>query len=138
VAGIGLKRLESQIRFLISDALQNRLSDPRLEQIASVMRVEVSPDLSFADIYISVMGSSGQQKAYLRALQGAHGKLQSLVAKPLRTRVCPTLRFFLDQSIKKSLETGQLIDRAVAALDDDAEELRPEGDRADEGEDQIE
>lgn len=116
MAAIGLKRLASQIRLVISDAMQNKLADPRLERIASVTRVQVTPDLSFADVYISVMGTDGQQAGYIKALGHAHGFLQSLLAKHLHTRTCPSIRFHLDQSLKKGAETLQMIDQAMADL----------------------
>lgn len=114
VARIGLQRLASQIRLVVSDAMQNKLSDPRLDRIGSVLRVEVSPELAFANVYISVMGTEGQQSSYIQALQGAHGKVQKLLARKLRTRTCPSLRFHLDQSLKQGMETIRLIDKAMA------------------------
>ena len=117
MARVGLQRLASQVRLVISDAIQNKLSDPRLERIASVTRVELSPDLSFADIYISVMGTESQQKVYMKGLAHAHGVLQSLVARKLRTRTCPSVRLHLDQSLKKGFETIRMIDQAMEELD---------------------
>jgi ribosome-binding factor A len=114
MAEIALKRLASQIRLVVSDALQNRLADPRLERIASITRVEVTADLSFADVCISVMGTEGQQRGFMSAMNSAHGKIQRLVAKNLRTRICPILRFHLDESLKRGFETIQLIDKAMA------------------------
>jgi len=113
---MAVKRLASQIRLIISDALQNKLADPRLERLASITRVEISLDMSFADVYISVMGTEGQQGAYMTALRRAHGLLQSMVARKTRTRTCPTLRFHLDQSLKKGFETIKLIDKVAAEL----------------------
>ena len=106
-------RLESQIRLIISNALQTKLSDPRLDRIASVTQVELTADLSFADVYISVMGNDSQQRTFMRGLEHAHGVLQRMVAKNLQTRVCPTLRLHLDQSIKKGFETMKLIDKSI-------------------------
>lgn len=118
MAEIALKRLASQIRLVVSDAIQNRLADPRLERIASITRVEVTADLSFADVCISVMGTEGQQRGFMSAMDSAHGKIQRLVAKNLRTRICPILRFHLDDSLKRGFETIQLIDKAMADAPD--------------------
>jgi ribosome-binding factor A len=114
MAKIGLQRLASQIRLVVSDAMQKKLSDPRLERMASITRVEITADLSFADVSISVMGTESQQRAYMRAMDTAHGVFQRLVAKNLRTRTCPTLRFHLDQSIKRGFETLELIEKSMA------------------------
>ena len=130
MAKITVKRLASQIRLIVSDALQNRLSDPRLERLASVTRIEVSADLSFADVYISVMGTDRQQGTYMKALDHAHGHVQSLVARKLRTRTCPTVRFHLDQSIKKGIETIRLIDQAMSQMSH-PRDSGPRGDASD-------
>lgn len=114
MAKIGIQRLSSQIRLVISTAMQKKLMDPRLERMASITLVEVTDDLSFADVSISVMGTESEQRAYMRALNQAHGVLQRLVAKAVRARTCPTLRFHLDQSIKKGFKTLQLIEKSEA------------------------
>ena len=117
MAKIGLQRMASQIRLVVSDGLQNKLADPRLALIASITRVEVAANLAFADVYISVMGSENQQRTYIKAIGHAHGVLQSMVAKKIRIRTCPVLRFHLDNSIKVGLETSELIDRTIVESD---------------------
>jgi len=107
--------LESQIRLVISEAMRKKLSDPRLELMASITRVEITADLSYADVNFSIMGTDSQQRAFMRAMDRAHGILQGLVAKNLRTRTCPTLRFHLDQSLKRGFETMQVIEKSKAA-----------------------
>lgn len=130
----------SQIRLVVSDAMQKKLSDPRLERMASITRVEITADLSFADVSISVMGTESQQRAYMRAMDNAHGVLQRLVAKNLRTRTCPTLRFHLDQSIKRGFETMELIEKSMAerAQREGTKGTQTAADRADAGHDNHE
>ncbi len=110
---IGIKRVESQIRLIITEALSRHLSDPRLDKIASITKVEVSGDFAFADVYFSVMGGEDEQQEFMDGIERARGVLQKMVAKKLRTRTCPRLRFYPDQSIKQSFETMQAIDRAM-------------------------
>jgi ribosome-binding factor A len=96
--------------------------------MASIVRVELSRDLSFADVSISVMGTEAQQRAYMKGMERAHGLLQKMVARNLRTRTCPTLRFHLDQSIKKGFEVMSLIDKSEAER---AEREREQADTTD-------
>lgn len=84
--------------------------------MASVTRVRVTADLQYADVWISVMGSPGQQRATLAGLKHAGGYLQALLARQLAARQCPVLRFRLDESIKRGFETLRLIDQAMAEL----------------------
>lgn len=108
--------LEAVVRLVVSNALQNKMSDPRLHVMSSVTRVELAQDMSSAQVYISVMGTEGQQRGFMRALKGAGGIIQSMVARKLTTRTCPTLKFHLDQSLKKGFETIQKIEQAMAEL----------------------
>lgn len=99
---------------VVSQAIQKKLSDPRLERMASITRVEITADMSFADVHISVMGTESQQRAFMRAMDSAHRIVQEMVGKNLKTRTCPTLRFRLDQSLKRGFETMQLIEKSMA------------------------
>ena len=47
--------------------IMRELNDPRLSGMPSITRVKVSPDLSIADVYLTIMGTPGQQTAALNA-----------------------------------------------------------------------
>ena len=110
------ERVASVIQRVVGDALTHRLSDPRLSPLTSVTRVEVSGDLQFAKVRVSVMGSEPEQRKTMAGLNSALRFVQSLVARELQTRVCPRLSFHLDPSIKGALETNRLIDESMAEL----------------------
>jgi ribosome-binding factor A len=112
------EKIASLIRNVVGEAISHRLNDPRISPMASVTRVKVTGDLQFADVWVSVMGGEGEQRATLTGLTHASGHIQSLLARALMTRHCPTLRFKLDDSIKKGFETLRLIDRTMAELDE--------------------
>ncbi len=109
-------RIGSLIRTLVAEAIQTRLSDPRIVPITSITRVQVSEDLSVARIAVSVMGSETQRQECLRALRRAAGRLRSLLGEELTLRKLPVLAFRLDDSIRGSFETVQQIERAMQAL----------------------
>ncbi|MCK6484761.1 MAG: 30S ribosome-binding factor RbfA [Phycisphaerae bacterium] len=112
--GHRLERLGSVIRGVVSDAILSRVSDPRVSRLTSITRVNVSADLKFADVYFSVMGSEVEGRTTLRGLQSARGMIQSLLARDLTIRQCPLLRFHLDDSIKKGIETVRALDKLAA------------------------
>lgn len=102
------------IREVVSDAISNRLNDPRIEPLTSITRVEVTADLEFAKVWVSVMGEEPAQRKTLAGLRSAVGYMQKLVAHALSIRTCPRLSFHLDQSIKKGEETLRLIEQVMA------------------------
>ena len=109
-------RVGSLIRSIVSEAIQSRLSDPRIESLTSITRVDVSADLSVARVHVSVMASDAKQKLCLQALQHAAGRLRALVARQVEMRQIPHLDFCLDDSVQRAFETVQAIDTAIAEL----------------------
>ena len=109
-----VEKVASIIRSVVSDAIANRLSDPRISPFASVTRVDVSGDLRHTTVFISVLGDEASGRKTMAGLEHAKGHVQSLLAKRLTTRQCPHLRFRLDESIKKGTETIRLIDQTIA------------------------
>src|SRR5947208_16573929 len=107
------ERVASTIQRELAMLMMRELQDPRLEGIVSITRVKVSPDLSVADVYITVMGTPGQQTAALNALKHSAGLMRTKLTKILSLRVSPYLKFHLDENLKKELEMMELL-RTVA------------------------
>ena len=80
------------------------LNDPRLTGMPSITHVKVSADLSVADVYITVMGTQGQQTAALNALRHSAGLMRTRLTHEMTLRVAPFLKFHLDENLKKELE----------------------------------
>ena len=110
------ERFASALRTVVANLVQTELNDPRLRGLLTVTRVEVSPDLRLAKVYVSVLGNEGEQKSTLAALRHGAGHLQSLLKKHLEFRVCPILDFRIDEQLKESLATMALIDKVSSEL----------------------
>jgi ribosome-binding factor A len=108
------ERIASLIRDLIADAIQTDLSDPRIEPLTSITRVEVTPDLSLARIHVSVLAPPARQTLCVRALRHAAGRLRTLAARELVLRQAPRLEFHLDESLQRGFETMQAIEVAMS------------------------
>ncbi len=108
------QRMAEAIREVVATAILFEVADPRVRSV-TVLRVELTGDLRQARVYVSVMGTESEQRRALEGLTHAAGFLQSRVAARLQTRFTPVLSFRLDDSVKKSVELGRLIDEAVAS-----------------------
>jgi ribosome-binding factor A len=106
------------VREAVSDAISNHLSDPRIEGLVSVTRVDMAADLRSADVYISIFGKdkAAQNKTFA-AIEHAKSRIQSLLASRVQSKFCPVLCFHKDDKFKKTLETMKLIDEAVNGLE---------------------
>ena len=110
------ERFASTLRQVVANLIQTDLNDPRIRGLVSVSRVVVSPDLHLAKVYVSVMGTKGEQQSSLTGLRHSAGHLQSLLRDHLEFRVCPKLDFRLDDELKESMETMALIDELSLEL----------------------
>ena len=66
--------------------IMRELNDPRLTGMPSITRVKVSRDLSIADVYVTIMGTPGQQTAALNALKHSAGLMRTKLTKALTLR----------------------------------------------------
>jgi ribosome-binding factor A len=107
------QRVASVIRHLVSEALVVELNDPRMSFV-TVTGVDVSADMRFADVRVSVLGEPKEQEDCLRGIRHAHGRLQAKVAEALNMKFCPILRFHPDQSVKRSIAVSAIIRQALA------------------------
>jgi ribosome-binding factor A len=104
-------RLASIIQQELGMMILRELNDPRLVGLPSVTRVKVAEDLSVANVYISVMGTPGQQTAALNALRHSAGLMRTRLTKALTIRQVPFLQFNLDEDLKKELELLSMLQK---------------------------
>ena len=121
-----MERIGSLIRSVLARAIQERLSDPRIEPLTSITRVDVAADLSIARVHVSVMAKPAQQELTLKALESAVGRLRAEIADQVVLRHVPMLQFKLDHALQQSFETLRQIDAAMAELNDAGADRVPE------------
>ena len=105
--------LGSTIQRELAEFIMRELNDPRLPTIVSSTRVRVTDDLEYADVYVSMMGTEGQQTAGLNALRHSVGLMRTKLTAAMTLRVAPYLKFHIDENLKKELEVQELL-RKVA------------------------
>jgi len=111
------EKIARVVKEVVSDAIANRLNDPRIEGFVSVTKVDMAADLRSADVYLSLFGKdeAGQNKTFT-AITHARARIQSLLAAKSQSKFCPVLRLHRDEEFKKTLETMKLIEQAVDEL----------------------
>lgn len=113
-------RVSSVIREVVSSAILLELRDPRIKNV-TVLGADISPDLRYAKIRISVLGTEKEASLTLHGLNSAKGYLQSKVADRVKTRYTPELRFELDTGVQKSIEASRIL-REVLTSDKDQQD----------------
>jgi ribosome-binding factor A len=122
-------RLAHELKNEVSNLIARELRDPRLG-FATVTEAKVSPDLSHARIYVSVLGSTEEQRATLAALNRASGFLRRALGTRLKLRKSPQLTFTLDQTSERGARMAQIIAQVAgkdSAAEAPAEDAEPAG-----------
>lgn len=109
------ERMASIVREIVSETIARRISDPRLEPLTTITRVDVSPDMLNAKILVTIPGDEAAERRTMLALQNATGFVQRQVAAELTVRQCPVLRFEVDRAMKIARRTMELIRENRAA-----------------------
>ena len=92
------KRVGEQVRKEIADLLMKGVKDPRVGFV-SVMAVRMSPDLHYANVYVSLFGSEAERKGSFVGLRQSSGWIRREIGKRLRLRLTPEIRFFEDTTL---------------------------------------
>lgn len=107
------ERLASSIQRELAEIIMRELNDPRIMGMPSITRVKVAEDLSVADVYVTIMGTPGQQTAALNALKHSSGMMRTRLTKELSIRVTPFIKFHIDEQLKKELEVLELLNKVA-------------------------
>lgn len=97
----------------ISDLIARKLQDPRVAGV-TVTDVKVSPDLRYADIYITRLGDDAARQEALAGLRAAAGYLKRELGPRLDLRFMPDLRFHLDLSWERGARIDRLLEQIAA------------------------
>ena len=101
-------RLSEDIKRELS-ALLRELKDPRISKLLSVIRVEVSGDLSYCTVNVSAIEGFEKTKESVEGLKSAAGFIRRELTSRLGLRKSPELRFVADNSIEHSAQISKLL-----------------------------
>ncbi|MCW8884739.1 MAG: 30S ribosome-binding factor RbfA [Motiliproteus sp.] len=110
------QRVAEQLQRDLAQLIQQEVKDPRLG-LVTVNDAKISKDLSYADIYVTVMGKEETEEEIattVQILNRASGFLRGRVAKLIKMRTVPQLRFHYDSSVSRGNYLSSLINKAVS------------------------
>ena len=103
-----LRRVNEALRQVLADGVE-QLADPSIGFV-TVTAVRATADLEQATVFVSVLGGERRRRTTLRALERAHGVLQSRVSRELRLRRTPQLIFQYDGGVDRAMRITELLD----------------------------
>ncbi len=109
-------RVDELLRQEIGALLAKEVADPRIG-FATITKVETSPDLGHAKVWVSVIGGKADRDETLRALQQAMGYVRHELGRRLRIRRIPELHVRLDDSAETATRVMYVLNELEAGAD---------------------
>ena len=103
------ERLNDLLREELSQVLQQQVRDPRLGGLLSITQVDISPDMRYARVFVSILGSEEEKSRALQGLVRAQGFFRRELAHKLNLRRTPVLSFHRDDSIEEAARVLELM-----------------------------
>ncbi len=105
-------RINVQLQRELGELIRDELTDPRVKRV-TVTRVDVSPDLRNARVFISVLGDDAAMEPAAKALNHAAGKLRYGLGVRLSLRHVPQLHFVADAQLVEASRLNHMIRDAL-------------------------
>jgi ribosome-binding factor A len=118
-----IDRISEQVRREVDRIIREELSDPRIQGTYSVTRADVTRDLRYAKIYVSILEEENR-KPMMAALKKAAGFVRHQLRENMIIRTSPEILFELDQNIEYGIHIASVLKQVHAEddNDDDAED----------------
>ncbi|MCH9630889.1 MAG: Ribosome-binding factor A [Chlamydiia bacterium] len=102
-------RLNSLLKEVISDVIRKEVSHPKVSEFLTVTSVDITKDLHFAKVFVSVIGTQEEKKDTVSALESASGFIAVLASKQVVLRHFPSLTFKLDDSVDAHIRIDTIL-----------------------------
>lgn len=106
--GFKMGRVTSDIKMSLSDILRE-VKDPRVSKLLSIVKLDVSGDMSYAKVYVSAIEGREKTVESVKALKNAAGYIRRELGSRLKLRKVPELRFVADDSIEISANISRIV-----------------------------
>lgn len=104
-----LGRINEEIKKEISNIVRDEINDPRLTAMVSITKVEVTNDLRYAKVFVSLFGKGESQKESFEALKSSTGYLRREIGHRINLRYTPEIILELDNSIEQGIHISHLL-----------------------------
>lgn len=104
-------RINEEIKRELSSIIQNDLKDPRLSAMISVTKVDVTKDLRYAKVFVSIFGKEEEKSSTINALKSSAGFMRKEIGHRINLRYTPELIIELDNSIEHGMHIDSLLQK---------------------------
>ncbi len=119
-SNIRLKRIQEQIQKVLTEILENRVNDPRVEGVY-ITDVTIDRELDYANIYVSSLAAEPEVEEILEGLRNAAGFIRYNLSQEVELRVMPRLRFYWDDTPERAERIESLLNEIREAGEEQAD-----------------
>ena len=105
-----VNRISEEVKKVVSELIYNSIKDPRVSLMTTITKVEVTRDLRYARIFVSVLGNQEEKNNTIIGLQSAKGFIRKEIGSKIDLRYVPEPIFHLDESIEQGIYMSKLIE----------------------------
>lgn len=106
--------INAEVLRALTQIISYEVKDPDVDPLATVTKVEVTPDLQYCKVHISSLASDEELEKTVDGLTRAKGFIRYQLAHSVNLRKTPELTFVPDRSMKYAIEMSKKIDELIA------------------------
>jgi ribosome-binding factor A len=107
-------RLNSLLKEVISEVLRKDLHHlSHVSDMIAIMSVDITRDLSFAKVYVSVIGNQRIKEETVKGLNQHAGQIAYCSSKKVVMRIFPKLQFILDEGLEKQMRIHDILAKVM-------------------------
>lgn len=103
-----MNKINEELKKVISNIISVDLKNPHLTGLITVTKVDTSPDLKIAYVYVSMIGAKSN-KSNLSILKKSSGFVRSSLARKVNLRTTPEIVFMFDESIEYGAKIDEIL-----------------------------
>lgn len=103
------ERLGSLLKEVISEVIRHKVRNPKIAKLTTVTGVDITTDLHYAKVHVSVIGDEKERKETIEGLNSAASYIAVLTSKQVVMRYFPELTFHLDTSADDQLHIDSIL-----------------------------
>lgn len=104
-----LSSLNTEFKRALSDIIISEMNDPRISQMTSVTHVDLSKDLMYAKVYLSIYDTEKKKNSTIETLTHAEHFIKNEIGRRIRIRRLPEIKFILDGSIEYGNKISEIL-----------------------------
>jgi ribosome-binding factor A len=104
-------RLNSLLQEVIAEVIMREIRNPKISTLLTIKKVEITKDLHYAKVYVSMLGSEIEKQQTMKALKSAAGYISVQAAKKMVIKYFPKLTFHLDETLDDEIRVHNLLEK---------------------------